>query len=52
MTICIQTQEEINLDTGLYCCQTVCAVYIVKLSMLSWIVFEVGCTTVQYCKHT
>ncbi len=29
MAICIVTQEEINLDIGLYCCQIVCVVYII-----------------------
>ncbi len=29
MVICTVTQEEIRLDTGLYCCQTVCVVYII-----------------------
>ena len=29
MVICNVTHEEINLDTSLYCCQTVCVVYII-----------------------
>ncbi len=29
MVICTVTHEEINLDTGLYCCQAICVVYII-----------------------
>jgi hypothetical protein len=30
MVICTVTHEEINLDTSLYCCQTICVGYIIS----------------------
>ncbi len=51
--ICTVTQEEINLDTGLYCCQTVCVVYIITYQGCrhQYVGKATNTSDIRHCSH-